>query len=440
MFKGAVSDNSRVPVKAAANHPRDSSMKRGYLSQYFEGVATKRLSAVEANPKRSNQHEYQATKAMLEFMGRPTGRTRLPARFIYLDDESDAPLVQDAYLTLYDSRANKPHRSAEYRFYFPTTSISEKSKEGDLLLIGKRRDGGLLVIVAANGSSAINQLQWLFGFESSGSTRFAVRSELEIDEQRVGFAATIILESLGIEVEEHDDNLLEPMLQRFGGQFPTTRAFSAYARESLSGVDPRDEPDAALMAWMEREELLFRTLERHVISERLAQGFSADHIEEFIQFSLSVQNRRKSRVGYALENHMEVVLSSMGIRYKRDAITENKSKPDFLFPGQVEYQSPYFDELNLTMLAVKSTCKDRWRQVLAEADRIENKHLLTLETAISPNQTNEMKSKKLQLVVPRGLHGTYDSEQQAWLYDIKSFTELVLDRQRAADSRQACNP
>jgi hypothetical protein len=30
------------------------------------------------------------------------------------------------------------------------------------------------------------------------------------------------------------------------------------------------------------------------------------------------------------------------------------------------------------MLGVKTTCSDRWRQVLAEADRIQLKHLLTL--------------------------------------------------------------
>ena len=40
---------------------------------------------------------------------------------------------------------------------------------------------------------------------------------------------------------------------------------------------------------------------------------------------------------------------------------------------------------------VKSTCKDRWRQVLSEADRIPNKHLFTLEAAISENQTSKCK-------------------------------------------------
>ena len=33
-------------------------MKAGYLSQYFSGVAIKRLTSVEANPYTSNQHDF----------------------------------------------------------------------------------------------------------------------------------------------------------------------------------------------------------------------------------------------------------------------------------------------------------------------------------------------------------------------------------------------
>src|SRR3546814_18618400 len=80
------------------------------------------------------------------------------------------------------------------------------------------------------------------------------------------------------------------------------------------------------------------------------------------------------------------------------------------------------------MLAVKSTCKDRGRQVLAEADKIDDKHLLTLEPRISANQTSEMQAKRLQLVVPRPLHETYNADQQAWLFDIRAFTELALSQ------------
>ncbi len=77
------------------------------------------------------------------------------------------------------------------------------------------------------------------------------------------------------------------------------------------------------------------------------------------------------------------------------------------------------------MLAAKTSSKDRWRQVLAEADRINPKHLLTLEPSISVAQTTEMQASELQLVIPRPLFETYGPNQQGWLMDFKSFLDLV---------------
>ncbi|MBC2637394.1 restriction endonuclease, partial [Citrobacter braakii] len=84
----------------------------------------------------------------------------------------------------------------------------------------------------------------------------------------------------------------------------------------------------------------------------------------------------------------------------------------------------------LTVLGVKTTCKDRWRQVLAEADRIDEKHLLTLEPGISESQTDEMRSKRLSLVVPSGVQVSYKPEQRNWLMNVSSFVGLVLERQQ----------
>ena len=120
---------------------------------------------------------------------------------------------------------------------------------------------------------------------------------------------------------------------------------------------------------------------------------------------------------------------AQGIRYVRGAETENRNKPDFLFPGQIEYRDPDFPSAKLTMLGAKSTLKDRWRQVLSEAARIDRKHLLTLEPGVSENQTAEMQAKDLQLVVPRRLHSTYRPMQQSWLMDVEGFLSLVRERQ-----------
>lgn len=408
-------------------------MKPGYLSEYFEGVAAKRLSAVEADETRSNQHEYNATKPMLAFLGRPEEKIRIAARFLYLTDDDPEPIVEDAFLTLGNRRQGKP-RAPEFRLYFPTTAVSLNASEGDLLVIAKKRDGDLLVIIAENGSSISRQIEWLFGFTDLAHPGFSVKSELETEQDRIEFASRFILENIGIAVETSEDTYLDDMLTRFAGRFPTTREFSAYARSTLKDLSSQDQPDLVLMTWMEREEILFRTLERYLIADRLSKGFSGEtnagvDVDGFLSFSLSVQNRRKSRVGLALENHLELLFVENGLRYTRTAVTENKAKPDFLFPGAPEYHNPAFDPLKLTMLGVKSTCKDRWRQVLAEADRIDNKHLLTLETAISTHQTVEMAAKRLQLVLPRSLHETYTPAQQAGLMDIASFTEMVRARQ-----------
>lgn len=316
----------------------------------------------------------------------------------------------------------------EYRLYFQTNTVLQCATTGDLLVIARRPDNTLLAIVAEKDTTIARQIMWLFGFSDFSHPGFSIREELETEQDRIEFASRFILESIGIAVETTAENWLDDMLQKFGITLPKTKIFSDYARSTLNDISVKDDGDSALMAWMEREEILFRTFEKYLIGERLSQGFDGD-VDGFIAFSLSVQNRRKSRVGYALENHLEFLFHENGIHYSRAAVSENKAKPDFIFPGIKQYHDSSFDPLFLTMLGVKSSCKDRWRQVLSEADRIENKHLLTLEAAISSNQTEEMKSKSLQLVLPKALHTTYTSEQQSWLMDVSSFAKLVLKRQ-----------
>jgi hypothetical protein len=413
-------------------------MKRGYLSEYFEGVAAKRLSAVEADVITSHQHEFNGVEGLREILGEPEGKVHYQATLMYLTDRDDEPIVEDSTLTWYDARQRaRLERGVmryEYRLYFKTTNVSLNAAAGDLLVIAKPRDGSLLVIIAESGSSIARQIEWLFGFADLAHPGFSVKSELETEQDRIEFASRFILESIGIVVETSAESYLDVMLEKFNGKFPTTRDFSTYARSTLRDLDPRDDPDIVLMTWMEREEILFRTLERYLIADRLSKGFAGDvsagvDVDGFLSFSLSVQNRRKSRVGLALENHLQLLFMENGLRHTRTAITENKAKPDFLFPGVTEYHDKTYDVLKLTMLGVKSTCKDRWRQVLAEADRIDDKHLLTLETAISTQQTSEMAAKRLQLVLPRSLHQTYTTSQQTWLMDISSFTTLVRERQ-----------
>lgn len=406
-----------------------STYRRGFLSEYFEGVAVKRLSAVETTPSKSNQHEFNGTEPLRRLLGE-ADRRRIPARFIRIEDQGDATTA-DGTLTWYDSRRNQKHRSAEYRLYYLTNDVSQSLKEGDSLCLAMRRDGSAIVIVTPPGSTIQNQLLWMFGIDHP-ELDFVVREITGGQSAEVDFAVRYILDEIGIEIEEPEVDVFDKILKPFGMKFPPTKKFSEIARRSLRDIDPLDEPDLVLMAWIEREELLFRRLERKIVSERLRDGFlekSEADVDGFLSFSLSVQNRRKSRAGQSLENHLEALFAAHNIRFARGCETENRNRPDFLFPGQAEYRDKRFAAARLTMLGAKSTCKDRWRQVLSEAVRIKKKHLLTLEPGISENQTSEMRAKGLQLVLPSKLHSTYHANQRTWLMDVATFISVVRKRQ-----------
>ncbi|MGC6585092.1 type II restriction endonuclease [Paenibacillus sp. Dod16] len=403
-------------------------MQRGFLSQYFEGIAIKRLSSVEVNTEVSNQHEFNGSKPLRTLFG--DSRISHEARFLWLAGENEG-FSCEGHITWYDAREANPKRS-EYRLYFKSNDVMDQAKIADMLIVAKRPNGEIFMVLVPSGSTLESQMLWLFGVEQVDFD-FNFQAIEDGHDPEVDFAVRYILEEMGIEVADPDGGYLDSILEPyFNGGFPRTSVFSELARRTLKDVSPYEEPDQTLMKWIEQEEKLFKRLERHFVSQRLEEGFRGDgstDVEGFIQFSLSVHNRRKSRVGYALENHLEEIFKAHNLTYSRTQMTENKSKPDFLFPHIDNYRDLNFPESRLTMLGVKSTCKDRWRQVLAEANRIDNKHLFTLEPGISENQTDEMQANKLQLVLPKLLHDTYKPSQQNWLMDLGAFIQMAKARQ-----------
>ncbi len=402
-------------------------MKAGYLSEFFTGVAAKTLSAVEADTSRSHQHELNGATELLKLFGKATGKHRYEALFIYLSDSDDEPVVDNGSLTWYDARANHPRRT-EHRAYFPTNQVTTIAAAGDLLVVARRPDDTLLILVAQGESTIASQVSWLFGI--SGEYKgFSVREELETEQDRIEFASAFILEQFGIVAEAPSaKTYLDAMLERFG-TIPPAEAFSAYARETLPDLDPRADPDTALLGWMEREEILFRTFEKHELGDRLQKGFAEEAVG-FRQFSTAIQNRRKLHSGLALHNHLEVVFSANEVRHERNSITEGSVKSDFLFPGFREYRDLTYDPSCLTVLGAEIACRDRWRQILTTSRRVKQKHLLTLESAISRHRTDEMAQNMLQLVIPRGLHQTFAREQRRALLSVSDFLSMVKKRDR----------
>ncbi|MET1414390.1 type II restriction endonuclease [Roseibium sp. HPY-6] len=407
---------------------KSGAMNQGHLSEYFDGAGVKILSPVDAEPKSSNQHEIGTTVPMRKFLG--TDKSEFDVTYIWLNDEQET-ITDHGFATHYNCREGKP-RPPEYRLYYTSNAVTDIMSAGDTLFLAIRPDETILFIVVPSDSTIQSQLLWLFGLDDEPQKKFKF-AEFSGDDSKVDFISRFILDEIGIEFEDPDANSLDTIIDRFGLEFPKTAELSELARLTLPEVNALDDPDFALTAWLDHEEALFRRLEKKVVAERIQEGFVNEDdvdVDGFIKYSLSVQNRRKSRMGHSFENQLKAVFDAFKLRYDSQVITEKGKKPDFIFPGKDEYFDPEFNTSRLTMLAAKSTCKDRWPQILPEAERIETKHLITLEPAISLPQTSLMQESGVQLIVPDSIRGSYSNLQQENIWTIAKFIDVILHRQK----------
>ncbi|GAB4509016.1 MAG: type II restriction endonuclease [Allomuricauda sp.] len=207
--------------------------------------------------------------------------------------------------------------------------------------------------------------------------------------------------------------------------FPPTIDIASNSRRcyinsfNISINQVKSNPDKELLKWIEVEYDLFKTLENNRYADLIKKPFSS--IEELVISANTILNRRKSRAGKSLEHHLEEIFRISNLIFQTQVRTENNKKPDFIFPNIEAYNNQAFNENNLILLASKTTCKDRWRQILNEADRIKTKHLFTLQQGISKNQLEEMKQYNVQLVVPKTYLSSFPQEYRSEILTLKQF-------------------
>lgn len=407
-------------------------MKRGYLSDFFQGVGAKCLAQVDTISEVSNQHEVTGSDPLRRILGETPRKQadRFDATYIWISGEQES-LTEYGKLSWYDSRKNDPTRSAEWRLYYQTNAVTRTMQPNNTLVVARQKDDRLLFIVVPQGTTIESQIFWLFGLHAQITLEFEPQIITRENAAALDFTAQFILDELGIQLEDPDANSIDAIIERFGMKFPSTRDFSDLARLTLPEVDARDDPDAALLAWLDHEEAMFRRLERRIVSERLSAGFTTDDgidVDGFLKYSLQVQNRRKSRMGWSFEHHLAATFRACELTFDSQVKTEQGNTADFLFPSAAAYDEPQFPAHQLTMLAAKSTCKDRWRQVIPEAQRIWPKHLVTLEPAISVSQTDQMIAERIQLVVPIGIQASYQLNQRNSILSIQQFVDHVQAR------------
>lgn len=215
--------------------------------------------------------------------------------------------------------------------------------------------------------------------------------------------------------------------------FPDTRIMAKGARDCFNMANKivannvMTDPDNVLLGWLDTEYTLFKYMEEKVYSNILAQPFSS--IDTFVAMANEVLNRRKSRAGKSLEHHLADIFTHNKLIFEEQVITEENKKPDFVFPNGKCYHNITFPGDLLTILGAKTTCKDRWRQVLNEADRVDDKYLFTLQQGISSNQLKEMQDYNLHLVVPHKYLTSFPKEYRDGISDLSTFIGMVKERQ-----------
>lgn len=391
------------------------------FDQVFDAVAHKRLALVDLPDRNSNQHELNGTLALKDFFGsgEPSRGGITWIRFA----EVDEPVTVTGTYTFYDARAKSVARTgrSEWRFYYTGEPLAG-ANPGDLLVLARSADTNLFALVFQQDSGWERAARSLFPIDT-GTEQLHFVEPSALRSTDLDITRRAILERLGFDYvipsrPEHTDLVLE----RFGLAFPSTKEMGALARE-LAPPDAAD-PDLTLMSWLDMEEQLFKALERLIVGEQIERGFQ--DVEEFLSFSLSVQNRRKSRAGHAFENHLAALFDLQGLRYSRQVRTEGNRTADFVFPGVDEYRDEAFPAAALLMLAAKTTCKDRWPQVLADADRILPKHLGTIDAALSSQQLLDMTTKSIIPVMPGPILAAYAHDPSVGrILDLAGFIDVV---------------
>lgn len=117
------------------------------------------------------------------------------------------------------------------------------------------------------------------------------------------------------------------------------------------------------------------------------------------KFFLSISQSRKSRAGKAFEYIIDILLRKLGYPFS-DQIVIDGAKPDYVMPSEEYFREKPLDSIIFT---AKRTLRERWRQVVTEANKGYGYYLATIDETITKSQIQQAESHKIFIVVPRSL-------------------------------------
>ncbi|MDK3157944.1 type II restriction endonuclease [Kamptonema cortianum] len=234
--------------------------------------------------------------------------------------------------------------------------------------------------------------------------------------------------SAGDKVESEND-CINRHFQNFLGQhasFPKSITLAEAAQTAfLNCVKDivKWSSDDKLSKLMHFEYELFKMLERKVCQSEITRLFK--DVDDFVGTASSIVNRRKSRAGRSLEHHVGFLLKQAGVPFESQPDIDGR--PDIVIPSSKAYCDSSYPDEKLIVLGLKTTCKDRWRQVLNEGKRVKSKHLLTLQHGITEAQMNQMEASSVSLIVPSSSHKYFPKSKMGHLLSVENFISKVKE-------------
>lgn len=385
-------------------------MITGYAGQAIQSVLNsekgfcKFLSANDTGATGSHQSGILISKSAVEMMfsKQELEQNRIPQRIVKVRWQDD--FVTESCFTYYESKNEL--RITRFGRGFP---FLKPDQTGALFVFTKQTDDDYSGYFLETDEE-IEEFLDTFGISPTETNR--------------------LIDAGKISSEAREKLAIQEFISGLEVDFPASDVMSAAARTIEEQVYDHMEyvltnPDEKIISWTNMEYTLFRALEYARYGEIITKGFQS--VEEFVKVANAVLNRRKSRAGKSLEHHLSAIFDGNGIKYSSQAVTEGNKKPDFLFPSQEAYHDYSFSPDHIISLAAKTTCKDRWRQVLNEADRLRDKpkYLCTLQQGISGAQMDEMQAENVILVVPKPYIATYPKDRRERIWTLSMFVQYV---------------
>lgn len=348
---------------------------------------------------------YVAKEAVPILFDVPGIRGENKDRFVTIRWQDD--FTTDSRFIYYGQGTRNEYRITRFNRGFP---FLRTEHTGDLFVFAQLSESDYAAYVLST-EDEINSFLDAFGMSPSDTGRVIQKEDIRQDTQ--------------VEIA------LSQFVATLREDFPASVQMSSAARDIFNRVFNHQEnirlnPDAELVSWLDMEFRLFRRIEFSRYGEMITRGFTS--VDQFIEVANMVLNRRKSRAGKSLEHHLAAIFDGNAIPYAAQPHTEGNRQPDFLFPSESAYHDSGYSSDRLVFLGAKTTCKDRWRQVINEANRIREKHLFTLQQGISAQQLDEMEDEHIILVVPKPYIAAYPQEKRNSIWTLSRFMAYVQEK------------